>query len=78
MTDNKKIKTTESLQIRFQNGVKTCNRNQETNTSSFFGKEKNKIGKNNCFLSFSAVIVGDSGAYAECDIYFLKMFCLKK
>lgn len=59
MTDNKKIKTTESLQIRFQNGVKTCNRNQETNTSSFFGKEKNKIGNNNCFLSFSAVIVGD-------------------
>lgn len=52
MTDNKKIKTTESLQIRFQDGVKTCNRNQETNTSSFFGKEKNKIGNNNCFLSF--------------------------
>lgn len=58
MVTNKKIKTTESLQIRFQNGVKTCNRNQETNTSSFFGKEKNKIGNNNCFLKFSDVVAG--------------------
>ena len=42
MIDNKKIKTTESLQMRFSNEVKPCNRNRETNISSFRNKEKHK------------------------------------
>ena len=50
MIDNKKIKTTESLQMRFSNEVKPCNRNRETNTSSF---RNNTI----IFLVFFAVNV---------------------
>ena len=42
MIDNKKIKTTESLQMRFSNEVKPCNRNRETNISAFRNKEKHK------------------------------------
>ena len=52
MIDNKKIKTTESLQMRFSNEVKPCNRNRGTNISSFRNKEKHKNENTIIFLVF--------------------------
>ncbi|GAE17660.1 hypothetical protein JCM6294_432 [Bacteroides pyogenes DSM 20611 = JCM 6294] len=40
---NKKIKTTESLQIHIETEVKTCNRNRKTNAPSIRDKEKHNF-----------------------------------
>ena len=52
MVTNKKIKTTESLQMRFSNEVKPCNRNRETNGPSIRSKEKNNFWIDHLFRDF--------------------------